>query len=177
MPSSALRAPLSRAGFTLVEVVLVCAVLGLLLVSSVPRFQQAAQRLRVEQTAFELAQLLRSAHERAVSEGRDIVWVWDDRVRRARIESGSAGGSNDTDEPSQPLDTHVVVEGAPIQEGISVSLTRKDEAVACNCVRFFPEGTSESATLTVRWRERLSYTVTVDEATSQVLLFAGAVAR
>src|SRR3989338_7437801 len=75
----------SQAGFTLVEVILVAVVLGMLMMVSVPRFQQTAQRLQTEQTAFALTQLLRYAHERAVAQGDEIIWVWDPETRQAHL--------------------------------------------------------------------------------------------
>ena len=59
-------------GFTLIELILVSVVLSILLAAAAPRFQQTAQRLRAEQSAFECAQLLRMAHERAIAEGETL---------------------------------------------------------------------------------------------------------
>jgi len=146
------------AGFTLIELALITVILGLLLTAAIPRLQQTARRMRVEQSAFELVQLLRAAHEQAVVGGREVVWVWDAEAGRARIEPGEAMTSR------------------AFPEGLSVLLTQDGQAVACSCVRFFPEGTSEPATLTVRLQEQL-ITATVDDATGQVRLVPGAVAR
>jgi type II secretion system protein H len=175
-PNSAFRTPHSNRGFTLVEIILVSAILVILLLASVPRFSQTAQRLRVEQAAFELTQLLRVAHERAVFEGQDILWVWDGRARRARIEPGSSETFREPQDSGQPFSSRVLAESSPCPEGMSVSLTRTREPLDCNCVRFFPEGTSEPTTLTMSFRERV-YTVTVDEATSQALLSTGLAPR
>lgn len=146
------------AGFTLVELALIMVILGVLLTAAIPRLQQTARRMRVEQSAFELAQLLRAAHEQAVAGGREVVWVWDAERGRARLEPGETMMSRS------------------FPEGLSVLLTQDGQAVACSCVRFFPEGTSEPATLTVRLQEQL-ITATVDDATGQVRLVPGAVAR
>lgn len=149
-----------RRGFTLVEVILVAVVLGLLLTASVPRFQQAAQRLQTEQAAFALTQLLRYAHERAVIQGRAAVWVWNAQERRARVAQLEDDGQR------QWLTEHVA-RSQPIHQDITVTLAR--EGAEVEAVTFFPDGTSDAATLRVA-HPPFSYTVTIDAATSQPTL-------
>jgi prepilin-type N-terminal cleavage/methylation domain-containing protein len=162
------------AGFTLIELTLVAAVLALLLAVSIPRFAQTAERLRAEQAAFELAQLLRVAHERAVFEEREVVWTWDEQARRARIAAaaGAPGPDPDDGEPAMALRSST----AALPRPLTVSLTREDDAVDCQCIRFFPQGTSEATTVTLQFRSR-RYTMQVDGTTSQVALTAGAAPR
>ena len=74
-----------RRGFTLIELALVAVILAILAAAAIPRLQQTALRLRVEQAASELAQLLRAAHEQAVASGEEMVWVWDPQASRARV--------------------------------------------------------------------------------------------
>jgi len=156
IPASSLQPP----GFTLVELVLVAVVLAVLLTATVPGFRRTSERLRAERSAFELAQLLRLAHERAVTEGTETVWVWDAQRRRAYLESGR------------------MVESSTLPEGLSLLLDRTGPGASgeCSCVRFFPEGTSEPAALTLTSHDQ-AYTLTVDGATSHVLLAAGTPAR
>ena len=142
-------------------------VLVLLMVAAVPRFQETAQRLRAEQTAFELAQMLRLAHERAVTGGDAVTWVLDEEAGRASLELAAGDGGSVVPEES-------VVRTAPLATGLSVRVTRDHQRV--DRVRFFPDGTSEPATLSVLRRDR-TYTVSVDGATSQVLLSTGPAAR
>ena len=153
------------AGFTLIELVLVAVVIAILLTAAVPRLQQSARRMRAEQAAFELAHLLRAAHEQAITGSVETVWIWDSEFLRARVErsSGSAGSGS-------------AFKSSTLPQGLTVSLVRDGAAVECQCVRFFPEGTSEPTTLTVRLNEDV-FTATVDETTSQVRVSAGPVAR
>ena len=154
---------------------LVCVVLALLLVSSLPRFQQTANRLRVEQVAFELAGLLRVAHAWAISEGQETVWRWDDATRRARVEPRPEQEA-DSSGMAQPS-AGQVTESAHIPEGLLIVLTQHGELVPCRCVHFFPDGTSEPTAVTIRADDRRSYLVSVDAATSQVRLSAGTLTR
>lgn len=156
------------AGFTLIELALITVIIGILLTAAVPRLQQTARRMRVEQAAYQLAQFLRAAHEQAVAGSQEVVWVWDADAGRARIGPGAGRApSPGTPEP---------MTSPSFPSGLSVLLTRDGGAVECNCVRFFPEGTSEPTTLTVRLQEQL-ITATVDDATGQVRLSPGTAAR
>ena len=147
---------------------LVSVVLGILLVASVPRFAQTANRLRVEQAAFELTQLLRYARERAVAQGHEVTWVWEDDTRQAHLEAVGEDG--------QPaLIPERAARSTPLIPEASAALHRGDKSVGCKCIRFLPDGTSESTTIAVRFHE-LIYTVTVHEATGQACLAAGTAA-
>lgn len=161
------------AGFTLVEIVLVAIVIGALLVSSVPGFVRTMERLRAERSAFELAQLLRSAREQAVTGGDPVTWSWDPQTRRVRLEA-IPEGPQPPDPDEEPADG--AEESAALPEGLDVTLERAQDPVDCRCVRFFPDGTGESTTLVVTLNEH-HYTITVQEATGQVGIRSGAAAR
>ena len=156
-------------GFTLVEIVLVAAVLVVLLVATLPRFQETSQRLHVERTAFEVAQLLRYAHGRAVSQGDVIVVTWDGDRRRASLGSldGAEAATWPTDCSRQPLALSPPLQSVAVPETVTVNLVREDQAITC--VNFFPDGTSDSTTLHLSHRA-LDYIVTVHGPTSYVVL-------
>ena len=154
----------TRRGFPLVDVILVAMVLGMLMMVSVPRFQQTAQRLHTEQTAFALTQLLRYAHERAVAQGDPIVWAWDADARRARLAMIQEDGQR------QWLSDHVA-RSRPIRDEITVTLARGSSEV--DDVTFYPDGTSQATTLQIAHRT-FNYTVTIDAATGQSTLTSGA---
>ncbi len=174
-PTSArylLRPTFPPGGFTLIELALVCVVLGILLAASMPRFQQTAQRLRLEQGAFALRQFLQYAHERAVSENSTIRWVWNPQAHRAHLEQEQSLSSAAT----PPGESSRVDESAPLPKDAIVTLARDRQAVTCNCLRFFPDGTSEPTVLTISQDEQ-TYTVSVDQATGQTRLTTGTAAR
>ena len=175
IPHPEFRTPHGRASFTLIEVVLIAAIISILLVASIPRFQQTAQRLRVEQEAFGLTQLLRFSHELSVTEGTEVIWAWRGTERESRVweraDEDSAWRDRSpsartalTDQCSLDVETGEPPLGCP------------EPVAASACVHFFPDGTSEAATLTVNLHEH-TYRVTVDGTTSEVLLFAGPAAR
>ena len=149
-------------GFTLVELALVTLVITILVAATAPRLHHTAQRLRIERAAAEAAHLFRAAHEDAVAGAQPIVWRWEDEVRRARVRTADDGP--------------VVFESGPVPDAIAVRLAQGGEPVACACVRFFPDGTSDGGRLTLSGPEG-AYDVSVDAATSQVAIAAGPAAH
>src|SRR3989338_3711392 len=155
-PVSGLR---SAAGFTLVELIVICVVLAILLAVSAPRIQPAIQRLRTEQAAFDLVQWLRMASERAVAESRAFVWRWDEEARRGRLgaRAGGGGGVGESrafvwrwdgearrvrlelgtveaeaiDGGPPPGGGLLPAEGHPVAADVAVEVLREGEAVAC----------------------------------------------
>ena len=166
---------LGGGGFTLIEAVLIATIISILLAASLPRFQQTAQRLRVEQAAFALTQLLRFSHELSVTDGTEVIWAWQGSERASRVwERADDEGPWRDRSPS----THT-----RLAEGVSVAVESGEPPLGCpeplaaaSCVHFFPDGTSEPAMLTVHLDDH-SYRVTVDGTTSEVLLFAGPAPR
>jgi type II secretion system protein H len=159
-----------RAGFTLIEVVIVTAVMAILLMASLPRFQQSSERLRVEQRAFEFAQLLRYARERAVTQSRDTFWVWDDDARRAHLAQA------DELERLERLEERGA-ESAELAPGVMVLVDADSPPARCDdCVQFLPDGTATAATVTIT-RDELAYSIAVDGATGRATVSAGAPAR
>ena len=164
-----------RFGFTLIEVILIAAVIGILLAASIPKFQQTAQRLRAEQAAFGLTQLLRFSHELSVTDGAEVVWAWEGIGRTIGIwERGDEEGAWSDRSPSSR---------AALGEAVSLAVEHRAPPLGCPepvaasaCVHFFPDGTSEPATVMVQV-DNHSYRVTVDAATSDALLFAGPAPR
>jgi Tfp pilus assembly protein FimT len=159
-----------------VELVVVGVVLVVLLAAIAPRFNRTTQRLQAERTAFELAQLLRYAHGRAVAQGDVIVAAWDPQQRRVQL-----GAISGAEREQWPADCEAAAaplvparESSPVPAAVTVSLAREDRVVAC--VNFFPDGTSEPTTLHLL-HEAHDYTVTVDGPTSQVVLTTRPLAR
>jgi len=157
-------------------VALVATVLALLLVGAAPRFAETAQRLRVEQTVFEFAQLLRYAHARAVAQGDVIVMRWHGEHRRARLHvivgQDPRAWPSDCAPDAAPLPA--APESPAVPAGVAVTWLHKDRAV--DCVNFFPDGTSEPTSLHFVERGR-DYTIAVDGSTSQAVVSTRAAAR
>lgn len=149
-------------------------ILVILLAASVPRLAPAAQRLRTEQAALDLAQWLRIARERAVAESQAFIWRWDADTRRVRLESAEEDEAA-ADEGTAAGSDRLPAQSPPVSADLAVTILQDGRPAACRCVRFLPDGTSESATVTVD-SPAARYVITIHEATGHVVLAAGSAA-
>ena len=131
-------------------------VLAILLAASSPQFAQTAARMRTEQTAFELTQLLRYAHQRAVMQGQRVDLMWDAQTRRAQMTAPSGQAAPPSEAREQRF-----LSSTPVPSDITVHFP--------DPVSFFPDGTSQPSTIEISHRSNV-YTVQVDAATSQATL-------
>ena len=170
-PSTAGRALFEVYGFTMIELALVTVVLAILAVVTIPQFQATAQRLRAEQAACDVAQLLRYAHARAVSEGVEVMADWEERNKRFQLYDVSTTTNGFA--PPQPVQTRFG-NSRPLPDGVELTFEHTEGEL--NTVRFFPDGTSETTTVLVH-HDKTNYTITVDAPTSRILLSSGTPSR
>lgn len=137
--------------------------LAVLLALAMPRFSEAAGRLRLEQAAFGMARALRAGHELAITQERVMSCAWDGSLRRSRLAYVEDDGSL-TRVPGP------AGQGDLVPPAVTVSLDVKDSDDQ-DRVLFFPDGTSQDATLRLA-DARHAYTITVDAATGQPRLAA-----
>jgi general secretion pathway protein H len=136
-----------RAGFTLIEMLVVLAILALVMAVMTPMLAGSRSRAELDAAAHELASALRETRSLAIREGRSESFVIAARRFRA------AGG------PLRPL--------AP---GLALALaTARGDAVPAGAIRFFADGSSSGGELIVASGGRRSY-VTVDWLTGRVAL-------
>ncbi len=149
-------------GFTLIELALVAATIGVLMVSAAPQVQRGWSSIRTEQTAFAVAQSLRAARALAITKNCVVDWTWDAGVGKASLSSQKTPTCSPDDladrltrfRPiSKPI--HVVVQQSPLS--------------------FFPNGTtSQTTTLLVSDADVPRHHITVDGPTGLVAVQAGA---
>jgi prepilin-type N-terminal cleavage/methylation domain-containing protein len=161
-------------GFTLVELVFVMVILAVLLSFASPQLSKTAQRLRVEQAAFEMTQLMRYARNRAVTQEREMVWSWDNDARRAHVEAAAGSGAQE-DEASKAFEKRFL-ESARVAEGITLNLMRDGSLV--DDVSFFPDGTSSLPFTIIEVSRGVNvYHVRVDGESGQATITSGAAAN
>ncbi len=148
--------PVGR-GFTLIELIFVMVILGWLLVAAMPRLRQGWTALEMERTAFELAQMLRTARVLAITTNQPITWTWNADTRRAVLQQAT--------DPPTPLTGRLGRPRAVPQE-VALSVLQSEQPV--ERITFLPDGTSQSTMLLIGDAFAPRSRVTVDGSTSQV---------
>jgi general secretion pathway protein H len=137
-----------RAGFTLVEMLVVLAILALVLAVVPPLLAGGQARAELDAATRELAAALRETRSQAIREGRSESFVVD-AARHFRAGGGPA---------------HALAHGL----GLAFA-TADGHAVPAGAIRFFADGSSTGGRLILLSGERRSY-VTVDWLTGRVAL-------
>ncbi|HKZ04457.1 MAG TPA: GspH/FimT family pseudopilin [Methylomirabilota bacterium] len=140
------------AGYTLLELILVMAVLAVASLVVTPAVGRALDGIRVRADVAGVASLLRWAREQAATQGQAREVVFDDR-ERALVVRRAAGGSTGAVERRRPLSSRVAV--APPPGGLLAPIT------------FMPMGLSNGGSLRLEAGPRV-YVVTVDALTGRV---------
>ena len=158
----------STQGFTLIELVVVAAVLAVVMVSAVPHLQRGWVSAQTERTAFQVAQSLRAARTLAITGTRMVDWIWDGEGRRVCVGSSEAVDC-------AAADPHDRLAGPRrVPSPLRLAVTHDGQAVSR--VRFFPDGTSQSSTVVVNDAASPRYTIVIDGSTSQVAVHAATLA-
>lgn len=144
----------SRGGFTLVEVLLVVAVMGLLVGVAVPRLSGTLDAARMKSTAADIVRTAQLARAKARSAGKICEMVFDQDTRsyglRFPSEVSTAGWiSSDRGDVG-------LVAGGRISEEIQVTW---DEP----WVRFFPDGGAERLLVVLESSRGICLDVTIEE--------------
>ena len=155
-----------RCGFTLFELMLTLAILVIVTAISVPGLMHRLQRNEIHSTAVSIRNQLNEARRRAVATGVTQLAVIDIQQHQIRIESAEASAVEKF-EPVAPL---------PLPAGIQIAMTLTSpstvpgNAEPCCVIRFHPNGTSSSGSLTLSEAQGASYRLRIDRATGTIRL-------
>ena len=164
--SSCSRRKALRCGFTLFELMLTVSILVLVTAISIPGLMHRLQRNEIHSTAVSIRNQLNEARRRAVETGVPQLAVIDIQQHQIRIESAEASAVEKF-EPAAPL---------PLPAGIRIAMssdssdTNPGNAEPCCVIRFHPNGTSSSGSLTLSEAQGASYRLRIDRATGTIRL-------
>ena len=75
----------SRDGFTFVEILLVVILLGVVATISIPSFVQSYTKIQLENTAQDVAYLMRYAQSRAISRNQKVRFIFDESFKQYQL--------------------------------------------------------------------------------------------
>ena len=150
--------PITRqsAAFTLIEIMVVVAIMGIILTIGIPSIYQLSKKEGMRKAVSEVWEVCNSARAQAIFRGSPVEVVFHPLERRFEI--GGAAASQTQDEPDfiveRPTPKSVTGQSGQLPEDIVIEmldinlLEYRESDVAR--VRFFPNGTSDELTLILR---------------------------
>jgi len=144
-------------GFTLIEVMVVVAILGVIAVAGIPTLYQMLKKEGMRKATSDVVEVCSKARARAILQGTPVDVVFHPLERHLEIGSGggptrdATGRAMASDRPSvmQGTGQSAVIPEDIVIEMLDINLSEYKESEWAR-VRFYPNGTSDELTLVLR---------------------------
>jgi prepilin-type N-terminal cleavage/methylation domain-containing protein len=149
-----------RAAFTLIEIMLVVAILGLVLGVTVPPFYRAVKKEPMRRALTGVSEACEMARARAILQGSTVKIIFRPQERTFSVDGGGLTARPDAIGSGDIADSIII-------EMLDVNLVEYREADAAQ-VRFFPNGTCDEFTLILRSSQNEWYKLVLEPTTGSV---------
>lgn len=164
-PTSSIQHPASNIGFTLLELVVVLAIVGMAFSLVLPAIGSGLRHWRLQAAAREVATLLKFTRNRSVA-GKEPLQVILDRSRNLYwLDKGDAPVLNDPDQADEKgIRLYTLPDGVQFGEVTVGGYTVGGERVG---IFFFPRGSSTGGEVQILDERGKGYRISVDPVTGQ----------
>lgn len=168
--------------FTMVEIMVVIAILGLILTIGLPSAFRAVSRTPIQQAVYDITEACKQARAQAILNGLPATLVIYPQEKTFKVFSSfSQNHSEETNELAQPITPDINSDISTNQLGPEVFSAKLDDEIVLEMVdvnlrefkdeeiakvRFFPNGTSDILTIIIQWREQEWRKISVDFVTA-----------
>jgi len=150
-----------RAGFTLIEIMLVLGILAIVLGMGAPAFYQAVKKEPMRKALTGVTEACQAARAQAILQGQTVTLTWRPQESSFSVAGGGMTGGTPGVVTSGSIDDSIII------EMLDVNLMEYREADLAR-VRFFPNGTCDEFTLILRSDRNDWYKLSVDPTTGGV---------
>ncbi len=143
-----------RAGFTLIEILIVAGIIALICTLAIPNIYQLAKKTGLRRAIGDLRDVCANARAQAIFSGKEVTVVFYPLERRFGISGGAAAGGDSGGDYETLPGTDVT---GIIPEDISLEMLDVNQSEYKDSewtrVRFYPNGTSDELTVVYRTDE------------------------
>lgn len=139
-----------RSAFTLIEVMVVCAIMGMIVVAGIPAFAKMLKREGMRKVTYEVEQVCYQARKMAIFTGRPVAVVFRPREHQVSVESAAISNPDgSTPAPSSDSPQATLIPDDYAIEMLDINLWEYNDSEWAR-VMFYPNGTSDEMTLVLR---------------------------